>query len=130
MKRNSLDKFKKRGKNSGFSLLEVLISILVFSFGLLGLIGMQAVMIKNTTDAQYRATASYVAQQRLGQMWTDQTNLLDYLEDDTDISAILPGGTRSVERPVAGGPFVVTVTWQQPGGDTHTYVTSASIAGG
>ena len=129
MKRNSIEN-SVAGREKGFSLIEIMVSVLVLSFGLLGLVGMQAVMIKSTTDAQYRATASYVAQQRLGQMWTDQSNILGYLEDGTDISSMLPGGTRTVERPVAGGPFVVTVTWQQPGGEAHTYVTSASIAGG
>lgn len=130
MKYGNAENSRAINKESGFSLLEVMIAVLIFSFGLLGLVGLQAVMIKSTTDAQYRATASYVAQQRLGQMWTDQANILSYLEADTDISGVLPGGTRSVERPVADGPFVVTVTWQQPGGDAHTYVTSASIAGG
>ncbi len=130
MKRKSIENPVAGSGQKGFSLIEIMVSVLILSFGVLGLAGMQAAMIKHTTDAQYRAAASYVAQQRLGQMWTDPANILGYLEDETDISTVLPGGTRSVTRPVAGGPFVVTVTWQQPGGETHTYITSASIAGG
>ena len=41
----------------GFTLLEVLIAIVVLSFGLLGLAGIQAVGIKNTTDANLRTLA-------------------------------------------------------------------------
>lgn len=43
--------------NHGFTLLEVLIAIVVLSFGLLGLAGIQAVGIKNTTDANLRTLA-------------------------------------------------------------------------
>ena len=41
----------------GFTLLEVLIAIVVLSFGLLGLAGIQAVGIKNTHDADVRTRA-------------------------------------------------------------------------
>ncbi len=113
----------------GFALLEAMISILIFSFGVLGILGIQAAMVKHTTDAKYRSEASYIAQQRLGQMWANPANAVAYLEADTDISARLPSGTRTVTQPSAG-QFVVTVTWQQPGQGIHTFTTIARIAGG
>jgi type IV pilus assembly protein PilV len=113
----------------GVVLLESLIAILIFSLGVLGIVGLQASMIKNTSDAKYRSDAAYIAQQRIGQMWADPGNLADYLEDDTDISTLLPSGTRTVELD-ASGQYVVTVTWQQPGGSEHNYIAIASIAGG
>lgn len=112
----------------GFALLEALISILIFSFGVLGILGVQASMIKHTSDAKYRSEASYIAQQRLGQMWANPANAVSYVESDTDISS-LPSGTRTVTQPTAG-EFVVTVTWQQPGQGAHTFTTTARIAGG
>lgn len=114
----------------GFVLLEVLVSILIFSFGVLGILGVQASMIKHATDAKYRSQASYIAQQRLGQLWANPAGALAFRED-TDISSILPGGRRLVERPVANGPLVITVTWQQPGSaGAHTFTTSTWIVGG
>ncbi|HRE18315.1 MAG TPA: hypothetical protein PLW86_14815, partial [Rhodocyclaceae bacterium] len=82
-------------------------------------------MVTNTTDAKYRADASYIAQQRIGQMWADPANAVGYLEADTDISDRLPGGLRTVTQPVAG-QFQVTVGWTAPGETplwTHTRVT-------
>ncbi|MEI7613152.1 MAG: prepilin-type cleavage/methylation domain-containing protein [Betaproteobacteria bacterium] len=115
----------------GIVLLESLIAILIFSFGVLAIVGLQASMIKSTSDAKYRSEASYIAQQRIGQMWTDPGNLSTYIETATDISTLLPGGTRTVTQPTAGQPrFVVTVTWQQPGQDAHSFSTIASIVGG
>lgn len=113
----------------GFALLEVMIAILIFSFGLLGLVGLQANMIKQSTDARYRAVASYLAQQKLGEMWANPANVLTLLEDAVDVSASLPAGTRSVAQ-TAPGQFTVTVRWQQPGQTQHVFTTVASIAGG
>lgn len=113
----------------GVVLLESLIAILVFSLGVLGIVGLQAAMIKNTSESKYRSEASYIAQQRIGQMWADPGNLGDYLEENTDISELLPSGTRSVTQPSAG-TFLITVRWQQPGEPAHNFTTTASIAGG
>lgn len=119
----------------GVILLESLIAILIFSGGILALMGLQAAMVKNTSDAKYRADASFIAQQRLGAMWADPGNLADYVEAGTDISALLPNGTRTVVLlPVgapAGGQVRVTVTWQQPGHpEIHNFTANARITGG
>lgn len=116
----------------GVVLLEALIAILIFSMGILAVVGLQAAMVKNTSDSKYRADASYIAQQRVGQIWVDQANLASYAETDTDISDLLPSGLRTTNRDgVMTNQFTVTVTWQQPGSeDRHTFTTVARIAGG
>lgn len=57
----------------GSALLEALFAILIFSIGLLALVALQAVSIKNSIDAKYRSDASYVANQIIAQMWIDRT---------------------------------------------------------
>lgn len=117
----------------GVVLIEVLVSILIFSVGVLAIVGLQANMIKNTADAQYRSEASYIAQARIGQMWADPANVGSYIESNTDISTLLPGGTRTVSQPTPPtGQFTVTVTWLQPGPNqtTHNYTTTVRITGG
>ena len=113
----------------GVVLLEVLISILIFSIGILGIVGMQANMIKNTSESKFRADAAYVAQKQIGEMWVDQGNLNAYVDAGTVDVNELPGGNITVEQPSLG-LFQVTVTWQQPGEARHTYSTMASINGG
>jgi type IV pilus assembly protein PilV len=121
----------RKSTQQGVVLLEVMIAILIFSIGVLAIVGLQATMIKNTADAKYRSDASYIAQQRIGQMWADPSNLASYVETNTDISSLLPSGTRSVTQ-TAAGQFTVTVTWQQPGpvATTHNFTTTVSITGG
>jgi type IV pilus assembly protein PilV len=60
---------RRRAGQSGFMLIEVLISILVFSLGVLALVGLQTISIKQSTDAKYRADAVMLANEIIGEMW-------------------------------------------------------------
>ena len=124
---------KKNSAQQGIVILEALVAVLLFSMGILALVGLQAAMIKNTSDAKYRSEASFIAQQRIGQIWANPptpTNANSPVESATDISALLPSGTRTVTQPDTNQPtYVITVTWQQPGQPVHNFTTVASIAG-
>lgn len=117
----------------GVVLLEALVAILIFSMGILALVGLQAAMVKNTSDSKYRSEASYIAERRIGMMWADPTNAAAYVEPSpgTDISDRLPNGRRIVTQ-LSPGMFVVTVTWLQPGTEqtSHSFTTTATITGG
>lgn len=115
---------------SGIVLLEALIAILIFSIGILGVIGLQAAMIKSTAQSKYRADANFVAQQMLGDMWSDPTNIANYYV--YDCSGMLPAGVCVAAPSVGGttGEVTITITWQPPGDVQHSYVTVASVVGG
>lgn len=112
----------------GMVLLEALIAILLFSMGILALAGLQANMLQNTSSSKYRADASYIAQQQIGNMWASG-NAASYVGTFADISAILPSGSLAVASPAAD-QYTITVTWQPPGDTAHNFTTTASIAGG
>ena len=65
-----------RRVQGGAYLLEALIGILIFSFGILGIVGLQAQAIRFTNDAEYRAEAVYLANSLVSQMWTEKQSLL------------------------------------------------------
>ena len=54
---------------SGSVILESMIAVLVFSLGILGIVGLQAASIKASTDAKYRSEASLLANELIGRMW-------------------------------------------------------------
>jgi type IV pilus assembly protein PilV len=62
---------KPRVLQQGGFLLEALVAILIFSFGVLGLVGLQASAVEFTNDAQYRSEAAYLANTLIAQMWAD-----------------------------------------------------------
>jgi len=121
---------------SGVMLLEALIGILIFSLGILALVGMQATAVRATTDARDRTEASNLASQLVGQMWLDRANLANYAWDGTNsppaaianwvnqVENSLPGAAAnsptitvgaSASLPAAVGTEVeVVVFWQNP----------------
>lgn len=116
----------------GVMLIEALIGILIFSIGILALIGMQGVAMKNTTDARYRTEAAFLANGIVGQMWVDRANLAQY---DTSggsyaprdnwrsaVEAALPGIdvannvlSPQIDVDPANNQVTVTIQWLQPG---------------
>lgn len=65
-------------RQHGVMLLEALVGLLIFSIGILGLVGMQAVATKNVAGAQFRSEASFLASEILGQITVDQKNAASY----------------------------------------------------
>jgi type IV pilus assembly protein PilV len=136
---------KTNAGQRGATLLEALIGILIFSVGILALVGMQALAIKHMSDAKYRSDAAFLANQIIGQMWVNRGSLGSYAYAGsgappvaidnwvTSIQNALPGVTAAANRPiitVAGTTVTVTVRWQMPGGtDVHRHTTIAYING-
>jgi len=140
---------------AGSALLEALVALLIFSFGVLGLLGLQAASIKNSSDAKYRSDASYLANQIIAQMWVDRSNIDDYSHYQTgsvcaftgsasayanvtgwitQVTGLLPGAASSktqiqVSTPVASTKQVkVTVCWQGPqDSSAHNFAITAQI---
>lgn len=104
----------------GVMLLEALVAILIFSIGILAVMGMQAASISQVTQSKFRTDASYLANQIIGRMWVDQANLASYASagsapraawDDT-VAATLPAGAGAID--VNGTQVTVTINWQMP----------------
>ena len=72
---------------AGSFLLEALIGILIFAFGVLGIVGLQAHSLRVTNESQYRAEAAYLANAVMSEMWTD-----DYTTLKTKYDSVLGTG--------------------------------------
>ena len=126
----------QRPHQSGFTLIEVLIAVLVLSIGLLGLAGLQATSLRNNTSAYQRSTATIQAYDIADRMRanipevssgtyvfsgiptgavscspcsTAQIAKIDKQDWNTANAALLPGGTGSVAQ--NGNIFTITITW-------------------
>ena len=133
-------------RQSGSYLLEGLIAILIFSFGILGLIGLLSSSIRITNDARYRTEAANLAGAMIADMWTMTATEMDAqfgstgskLRDwRTKAASLLPSATGANAPQVdlaqpglspQSRTVVVTVKWQLPGeAETHQYVMTAQI---
>lgn len=124
------------GKQGGIMLLEALISILIFSIGILGIVGLQALSVKNAGDAKYRSDASLLSNKLIGQMWVSnrtpaalQANFASagggaaYTAWSNDVAAALPGAAavpptvtvNAVNTTVTPSSVVtITIFWKAP----------------
>jgi type IV pilus assembly protein PilV len=80
-------------RERGFMLVEALVAILVFSLGILGVVGMQARSVQMMSDATYRAQAAQHASELIAEMWTVDPSRLAALYS----SGGNPVGTRYTE---------------------------------
>ncbi len=129
-----------RGRSArGFALLEVLIAILIFAFGILGLIGLQSAMTRAQTVAAFRGDASSLSSELLGIIWTDIANIAKYdtasgncdgyarcLVWKNKVASTLAGATPIVAAD-ATGQVTITIRWTVPGEDAHQFVTSSNV---
>lgn len=145
-----------RSHQRGSMLLEGLIAILLFSLGILALMGLQAFAISTTADAKYRAEAAFLANQIIGQMWVaDPLTLASYAHKATTgagnctftgaassnaavtawsgtVAGSLPGATAALQQITVGANNLVTVTvcWKGPQETTpHKHVAVTQING-
>ena len=141
-----------RRAQQGAFLLEALIGILIFSLGILGIVGLQAQAIRFTNDSEFRAEAVYLANSLISQMWADNRNTLKANYDSSVggpkytafkasvqsgmLGAIFPADP-IVKVDTADLPSAVTKTssvvqvqifWQLPGDSAqHNYTTTGVI---
>lgn len=97
MKRN---KYNNKARQSGFSLLEVLIAIVIFSFALLGIAGMMTVTIRSNHNGYLRSQATILANDMASKMRANIGGLWAHAYDSgggnvpNDISTICDSNTR------------------------------------
>jgi type IV pilus assembly protein PilV len=132
-----------RKPQSGMTLIEVLVSILIFSFGILGMVGLLARASQFSVDAEDRNRASLLANEIASAMWTagsvnnlPPADLAAWTKRVGDPQAGgLINGTGRVDVVGTGNGAVATieVTWRHPGrkaedkGSTNRYVTQVVI---
>lgn len=63
--------YRAKTLQTGSMILEALIAILIFSIGILALIGMQATAINSVADSKYRSAAGFLANQMIGTIWAN-----------------------------------------------------------
>ena len=139
----------RRKGQSGVMLLEALIGILIFSVGILALVGMQAIAIKLSTDARDRAEASNLASQLIGEMWVNRANIANYAYSGTGtppstLTNWVGQVQQSLPDAVANAPSVaiaasslggsvgtettVTIRWRNPNDtNVHNFTMTAYI---
>jgi type IV pilus assembly protein PilV len=117
----------RRTTQRGSMMVEVLVSVVLLSVSVLGLVRVLGQSVKDSGELEYRSEASTMADETIGRMWVmDPTTLAAYATTMTGNITELPSGTRTVT--VAGNVITVTLTWQAPGASASQYQISATLS--
>lgn len=123
-------------RQPGFALLEVLVSILIFSFGVLGLVGLQARAISLSTDAEDRNRAALLASDIASAMWLGKSVSVDTSAGSAwqkrvadQANGGLPNGSVTV-TPVGTNSATIVIAWKAPSrtdSDGSTFSTQVTL---
>ncbi|HSH88264.1 MAG TPA: hypothetical protein VK958_13580 [Methylophilus sp.] len=111
---------RRLSRQYGSVLIESLVAVVIFSMGVLSLVGLQSAMLKNSNDNRYRAEAQLIAQTHIANMMAFGGNAATYVSqvDRERIKSQLPNGTLNFSA-ITNSMITVTVGWQLPGGRQH-----------
>jgi len=121
----------------GISLIEVLVAMTIFAFGILGLLGMHARAVAGFSDVKYRTNAALLTDSLISDMWVNRNTLANYAYASgtassavqpwlSEVQSTLPKGAGTVV--VSGTTVTVTVTWQPSEAPAaHRHVEIATI---
>jgi type IV pilus assembly protein PilV len=134
----------------GVMLLEAMIAILIFSMGILAIIGMQARSIALVSDSMFRSQASFLTNEIIGQIWVNRVasnnaatnNVVNFAYPGgsapelaawiTKVHAELPGSEANpptIAVVTATNTVTVTVRWQPPSSTTvHSLVSVVQVS--
>lgn len=126
-------------KELGSTLIEVMVSLLIFSLGVLGMVAMQGKAITYAVDAEDRSRAAMLASEIVAAMWSEGTDSPGIYDTwltrvaDAKVSG-LPNATGQIASTTDSGTHIkttkVTITWRSPSRgstETNTYFTQVVI---
>jgi type IV pilus assembly protein PilV len=134
-----------RRNQTGVALIEVMVSLLIFSVGVLGMVAMQGKSISYAVSAEDRSRAALLTNEIVAAMWLEGTATPSTMDAwkarvKNPVAAGLPNAVPSVSGPDTDGVITVSIQWQahsktssetsattHTSADTSTYFTQVVI---
>ena len=129
-----------RSAQQGFTLVEVLVSLLVFAFGVLGMVAFQAQATRLAVEASERNRAALMTNELAAAMWAAQSTTLPAATLTAWRSRLtdeklggLRAATYSIGTADAQGAVAITITWTSAtrgsSGAAGRYTTTVALPG-
>lgn len=128
-----------RKKQKGIFIADAMIGLIIFLIGILGILKFQGDTIIATSQAQYRVTASFLADSLLNSLWLNKSKATSFKDLDAynnwvdQVHAYLPGSannepTLTVTDQGNGILKVdITLNWQSPNGVSSSHTISSTL---
>lgn len=133
MKRQKWDKYIKKERDNGFTLVEVLVAILILTVGLLGMASLTVAIIQGNKFSSDLTTATTLAQDKMEEI--RRIRQISYLNIDDEAIAVCSSPYEEFKREVVvdenpPGMKTVTVTvyWGGASKEDHEVVLETILA--
>ena len=122
-------------KPSGFTIIELLVTLFILSISLLGVSYMQVVSLKASDQANARSQARAIGTELMEQLrasrvmpgdlpspdspanpataCASRNNIADYVNCLNHFASSLPGGTSNIEQNATENTFTITISWRE-----------------
>lgn len=129
---------RRSSPQHGVALIEAMIAILIFAFGILGLVGLQAAMTQAQTTGKIRADAANLTADLFALVQTDHATMLSQYSTANcagysrcndwkhKVESVLPGANITLTATDATRTVQVTLSWQQ-GQEPRNQYTSTMV---
>lgn len=144
----------RAARHAGMTLIEVLVTLVIISVGLLGVAALQITTVRNNQDAYVRSQAAMLASDMLDRMRANRTDTAGISKAQRYVAAIgedapdtpegaevanwrtvlqaqLPRGEGGIAYDVATNLVTITIQWSERAGQaadrTLTFVTNSTI---
>jgi type IV pilus assembly protein PilV len=126
-------------RQGGVALIEALVGILIFAFGVLGLVGLQAAMTSAQSSAKFRGDAANLAGELVGVMLSDApANFSRYttanceshprcLDWQRKVASQLPGGGVALGYNAATFEIDIVISWTQGDAGTNSFSSTSRV---
>lgn len=120
-------------KQAGSFILEAIISVLIFSIGILGLVAVAGQATNQVSQAKFRSDAGFLANDLIGQMLVSPTAPASFSFTDWEdlVEASLPNGVGSAEIDTTepGNRLNIDIEWyDSKTASTHHHVVSTDVS--
>ncbi|MEI8156798.1 MAG: fimbrial assembly protein [Burkholderiales bacterium] len=128
-------------QQSGSMLIEVLVAVLIFSIGILGIVGLYGASVRNAGDAKYRVDASLLASEFVAQIWIANRSTATWQDPfnaggarflvwKAAVEASLPGNIAPTAVVTNAGMVTIQINWRapsEPADTSHQYVAVSQV---
>lgn len=133
-------RLKNKSKQKGIFVMDAMIGLVIFTIGVLGVLKFQGETVLANSQAQYRVTASFLAESLINSMWLERNKVANFTTNNPNYDNWLNQVNNSLPGTTANAPVItveddgngiyqvdIEVKWLNQAGNVSSHKVSSTI---